>query len=198
MPLGRRHPRVEIVRHVFRRQDRDRMRAQMRVQSVADGVGLDRLGEIEMRDLPERMHAGIGAARALDRHALAGQLLDRDFDLALHGHGVGLELPAGKRRAVIFDQDFGARHDSTERRCRGEAPSRAGIHPPSSAACRRAAIRECGSRHQPQAMVSLSSSNVPGAPLPSPFVVRRTFTRTGAPSPFSSNQAPGNGDNPRL
>ncbi len=46
----------------------------------------------------------------------------------------------------------------------------------------------------PQAMVRRLSSTEPGAPAPSPLVERSAFTRT----PSSSNQAPGNGDRPRI
>ena len=117
MSLPCRHPRIEIIAYALRCQHRDRMRAQMRIQPVADGVGLDDFPQIEMRDLPERMHAGVGAAGALDRHIFAGELPDRDFDFALHGRRIGLALPAGKRRTVILDQDFVARHgyDNSEK-----------------------------------------------------------------------------------
>ena len=49
------------------------MRAQMRVERIAHGVGVAVLGEIDMRDLAERVHAGVGAAGALHRRPLAGE-----------------------------------------------------------------------------------------------------------------------------
>ncbi len=59
---------VEIGRRLLGRQNGDRMRAQMRIERVAHGVGVPILGEIDMRHLPARMHAGIGAAGALQLH----------------------------------------------------------------------------------------------------------------------------------
>ena len=51
-----------------------------------------------------------------------------------------------------------------------------------------------------QATVRSSSITAPGIPEPSPLVERRTFTRSvGLPSACGhSNQAPGNGDSPRM
>ena len=66
VPLHRREARVEIVRHPLGRDHRHRMRPQMRGERVAHGVGVPFLREIDMRDLAERMHAGIGAAGAAD------------------------------------------------------------------------------------------------------------------------------------
>ena len=53
------------------------MRPQMRVERVADGVGLALARQIEMRDLAERVHAGVGAAGALHHDLLAAERLDR-------------------------------------------------------------------------------------------------------------------------
>ena len=88
------------------------MRPQMRVERVADGVGLALAGQIEMRDLAERVDAGVGAAGALHHDLLAGERLDRRHDRALHRRRIVLVLPAGERRAVVFDEDFVARHGS--------------------------------------------------------------------------------------
>ena len=84
MPLHRREARVEIVRHALGGDHRHRMRAQMRGERVAHGVGVPFLRQIDMRDLPERMHAGVGAAGAVDGDALAGQRRDRVGQHALH------------------------------------------------------------------------------------------------------------------
>ena len=65
MPLDRREARVEIIGDALRREHRDRMRPQMRVERVAHGVGVPILGEIDMGDLAERVHAGIGAPGAV-------------------------------------------------------------------------------------------------------------------------------------
>src|SRR6478752_1166425 len=69
-----------------------------------------------MSDLPQRMHAGIGASRTVDAHLLAADRLDRGFQRALHRWRVVLDLPAAKWRAVIFDDEF----------VTGHQPSRAG------------------------------------------------------------------------
>ena len=98
MPPHRRAARVEIRRDFFRRQDRYRMRAQMRVERVADGVGLALAGKIEMRDLAERVHARVGAAGALHHHLLAGEQLDRRHDRALHRGRIVLDT-ASRRTA---------------------------------------------------------------------------------------------------
>ena len=58
----------------------------------------------------ERMHAGIGAARAVNANLLAADRLDRVFQRALHRRAVVLDLPAAERRAVIFDDEFVAGH----------------------------------------------------------------------------------------
>ena len=115
-----------------------------------------------MRDLAERMHAGIGAAGALNPHLLAANALIAVIDRALHGRRVVLDLPAGKRRAVIFDDEFVAGHQ----------PSRAGglsgVPRKKSAAFIGALPARCNSRIRiapsPQAMVRRSSSTSPGAP----------------------------------
>ena len=65
-----------VVRHDLRRQHADRMRPQMSVERVAHACRLrSAFADVEMRDLPQRMHAGIGAARAVDAHVLAGRCL---------------------------------------------------------------------------------------------------------------------------
>ena len=60
------------------------MRPQMRVQPVAQPARQKRLFDIAMRDLRQRMHAGIGAARAVDANLLAADRLHRGFQRALH------------------------------------------------------------------------------------------------------------------
>ena len=65
-----------------------------------------------MGDLAERVDAGIGAARARDGDALAREGRDRVGECALHRRRVGLELPADEGRAVIFDRELVAGHQS--------------------------------------------------------------------------------------
>ena len=132
----------------------------MRVQPVAQAPRRKRLLDIAMRDLRQRMHAGIGAARAMDANLFAADRLHRGFHRALHGRCVVLDLPAGERRAVIFDDEFVAGHQ----------PSRAGgfsgVPRKKSAAFIGALPARCGSRMRiaplPQAIVRPSSSTSPG------------------------------------
>jgi hypothetical protein len=67
--------------------------------------------KIEMRHLRERVHAGIGAAGAIDRCALAAEFLDRVFDDLLDRHALALALPADERRAVVLERDLVAGHE---------------------------------------------------------------------------------------
>ena len=56
------------------------------------------------------MHAGIGAAGAMDADLLAADRLDRVVQRALHRGAVVLDLPAAEGRAVIFDDELVAGH----------------------------------------------------------------------------------------
>ncbi len=64
-----------------------------------------------MRHLAARVHAGVGAAGALDVGLFPGQRLDGRGKDALHSRPVGLDLPAGEGGAVIFDGQLVAGHD---------------------------------------------------------------------------------------
>src|SRR5260370_18736315 len=68
------------------------------------------LCNIAMRDLRDRVHAGIGTARAVNESLLAADRVDRIFDRTLHGSAIVLDLPAAIRRAVIFDGEFVTGH----------------------------------------------------------------------------------------
>ena len=75
--------------------------------------------EIDMRDLPGRMDAGVGPPGAVRERPLAGHGEDRPFQRLLHRDAVRLPLPADERRAVIFEREFEARHqpdDNSRRR----------------------------------------------------------------------------------
>src|SRR6266481_4113980 len=56
------------------------------------------------------MHAGVGAPGPMHTNILAANRLHRRLQRALHGQGIVLDLPAGKRRAVIFDGELVAGH----------------------------------------------------------------------------------------
>ncbi len=82
----------------------------MRVQPVAKAARHEMFGNIAMRHLRQRMHAGVGAARAMNANLLAADRLDRGFQRALHRGAIVLDLPAAERRAVIFDGELVAGH----------------------------------------------------------------------------------------
>src|SRR5438552_1175151 len=58
-----------------------------------------------MRDLGERMHAGIGAASTGYGDGFTRQLPDRVLERRLHRRPVLLSLPTGKWAAVIFQRE---------------------------------------------------------------------------------------------
>ena len=81
--------------------------------------GRERRVEVEVRDLRERVHAGVGAAGPVQLELRATRRRrDRAVDLALHRARVLLDLPAAVARAGILDEEFEARHGSGERRHR--------------------------------------------------------------------------------
>ncbi len=82
----------------------------MRGERIAHGVGVPFLRQVDMGNLPERMHTGIGASRAVDADALAGERRDRIGQHALHRPVRGLDLPADEGRPVVFDGELIARH----------------------------------------------------------------------------------------
>ena len=66
-----------------------------------------------MRDLAERMHAGIGAAGAARDGVFAGERLDGFGEPPLHRSAILLHLPADERRAVIFEGELVAGHGAS-------------------------------------------------------------------------------------
>ena len=69
--------------------------------------------DVEVRDLGERVHAGIGPARAVELEvAPPGDRPDGAIDLALHGPCVLLNLPAAVARAGVLDGEAEAGHDT--------------------------------------------------------------------------------------
>src|SRR6202048_1675133 len=121
-------------------------------------------GNIAMRDLRDRMHAGVGAARAVNANLLAADRLDRIFDRALHRGAIVLDLPAAIRRAVIFDDEFVAGHQLSRIGGFSGVPRR------NSSAFIGALPARCSSRMRNapcwQATARRSSSTSPGAPEP--------------------------------
>ena len=69
---------------------------------------------LEVCDLRERVHAGVGATGRGKADRMRGDPRQRGLQLALHRPRVGLRLPAGKRRTVVFESDRDPRHRSAE------------------------------------------------------------------------------------
>jgi len=82
--MGRRMPCIELVRHRLDRNDADLVRAQMVVDRAADHLGHGLAGQIDMRDLRQRVDAGIGSPGAEHPHAGAAEIMDRGFQRLLH------------------------------------------------------------------------------------------------------------------
>src|ERR1700742_732013 len=68
------------------------------------------LRNVAMGDLRQRVHAGVSATRTMNANLLATDRLHGCLQRALHRGAVVLDLPAAERRAVIFDDEFIARH----------------------------------------------------------------------------------------
>ncbi len=115
VPADRRMARVESVGDRLGKEDRHRLWPKMRVEPVAQLVARPFALKIEMRDLAERVHAGVGAPGAAERRRFAGQTVERLLDRLLHRAPVRLALPADERSAVILDGQLEARHRRKER-----------------------------------------------------------------------------------
>ena len=114
-----------------------------------------------MRDLAQRVHAGIGAARAVHRDLLAAEPGDRGFErLPAPRTPFGLALPADEARCrhIRSSACSGARQHRPGRR----SESRAGNRRRRVAPGRAAAAAVGRSAPSPQAIVRRSSSTVPG------------------------------------
>ncbi len=61
------------------------------------------LGQIAMTHLPARVHAGIRTTSGGDGVRTRLQTRQSGLDRTLHRWLIGLSLPPGKRRAIIFD-----------------------------------------------------------------------------------------------
>ena len=111
-------PRVEIVAHALDAENRDGMGMKERIEPLAEPERLPVALEIDMRDLAQRMHASVGAPRAMRDRTLAVMASDRALQRLLDRKAVPLPLPADERRAVIFERELKARHAALWRRSR--------------------------------------------------------------------------------
>ncbi len=80
------------------------------IERVTNLVRCEILHQIEMRHLSERMHARIGAPRAGDGDAFAGEPENCLLQRALHRCAIVLPLPPDEWPAVIFDGEAIAWH----------------------------------------------------------------------------------------
>src|SRR3954454_16467661 len=171
----------------------------MRGDRIAHGVLIPILGKVDIGDLAEGMHAGVGAPGATHLHSLAAEFFDRLRQHTLHRRPDVLDLPADEPRAVIFDAELVARHAPYQPR---RVPGAIGAPRRNASEGIAGRPARCNSSTRtapsPQAMVRRSSSTVPGALAPSARVVRRILRRTGLPSLVNSHHAPGNGERPRM
>ena len=146
----------------------------MRVQTVAKSAGDEVPGNVAMRDLPERMHTCVRAARAVNADDFAADCLDCIFQRTLDRRAVILHLPAAERCTVIFDRELIAGHQLSR------AGGVSGVPRRNSSAFMGCFPARCNSRMRmapcSQAMVRRSSSNSPGAPDLSATSQRRILT----------------------
>ena len=101
---------VEPVRHDLDAADVD-VGGQRLVDPRQQRRRRQRRADVEMRDLGQRVDAGVGAAGAVDLEAIAaGRGADRLDQLALDRPRVGLDLPAAVARAGVLDGQLEAGH----------------------------------------------------------------------------------------
>ena len=102
--------RVERIVYALGRNHGDRVRTKVRVEGVAHGILPPVPRQIDVADLAERVHAGVGAPGALYADRFAAEALRRIHQQPLHARSVVLDLPADKGPAVIFDGKLVAGH----------------------------------------------------------------------------------------
>src|SRR5579864_1705311 len=88
-------PRMKVGSRDSRIEYGDRLRPEMRVHGVPNGVHGKFASEIKMRHLPARMHTGIRAACPGDCDALARKTNDRLLQGRLNRRSILLALPSG-------------------------------------------------------------------------------------------------------
>ena len=76
---------MKIFTDRFHRLNNNRRRFEMEINGVSNSVRIRRFLDIDMGDLPERMHPGVGAARALDQTFFLCESIHRVLERRLHG-----------------------------------------------------------------------------------------------------------------
>jgi hypothetical protein len=103
-------PRVKAVGHRRERDDVD-VGGQFVVDAPSQGLGGQRRAQVEVRDLPERVHARVGASRSVElERPWPSDLPNGPIDLALDRARVLLDLPAAVAGAGVFDEELEPGH----------------------------------------------------------------------------------------
>ena len=79
--------------------------AEIRVRTPPPSVFAADRFRVEVRHLPQRMHPGVGAARADDPYGLVGDPGERPLDSRLDGLAVRLTFPSAEPPSVVFDDE---------------------------------------------------------------------------------------------
>ena len=98
-------PGVKGIRDDLDFFDRDVSRRE-RVESALDAVRIETLVRMEIDDLPQRMHARVGAPRPCHTDGLSQKCQNRSFENRLDGFAARLDLPAVVIRPIVFDGEF--------------------------------------------------------------------------------------------
>jgi hypothetical protein len=96
---------VEPGAHLVRRLD-PHVARQYGVERAAERGRRPPRGHAHAGGLAARVHAGVGAAGARDRHGRPAQALQRRLEVALHGADVALALPAGEAGTVVVQHEL--------------------------------------------------------------------------------------------
>jgi hypothetical protein len=103
---------VPVVRLRFAREDRYRIRPEMRIERLHQTEGRDVFRNVRMGAHREAVDARIRPTRAMHHRRFAGNPLQRLLDRLLHGGAVRLPLPAHERAAIKLHREGEAGHAS--------------------------------------------------------------------------------------
>jgi|GEM_PF-6395240 len=106
----RREPGVPVIGHPRAIEDRDRMRFEMKVDRFAQTERIPVFAHVDMRDLSQRVNAGVCAACRRCCGQIRFEFGQRRIQRFLYGWSRDLTLPAGIRLSVIFNSKGIARH----------------------------------------------------------------------------------------
>src|SRR5438045_2110097 len=101
---------MPVIRDRLNVQHRNGIRADQRIESLAQPVRSQLTLDIDMSTHRQCMDPGIGAAGGDELRLLAGHALHRLLEALLDRRPMLLPLPAHERAAVIFDREFPAGH----------------------------------------------------------------------------------------